>query len=563
MPDYDLGLLSDTGRELYVADAINDLTRLRLELASESLEGISERPEWGGISASLRALGEDHQATVVDAFAAALVAVGEVSHAGEDHEFVANGIDTVEMLLRTGADLDRTRLQQFVERIEHFATERQVPIPEIAGAILTGDVLRSRSRVPKQGATDGFDLPPIDPPTWEFEPAAALARVLEAAPVEPAEPAVDAPLEAANEVSSAPDPQGAQVPLQSATEKALGSSSARESAGGKAVNFLPLFDQRLPPNLQGGISSEEALADVAATPVSAPSAETVLAELPIAAEAAVLPASEPGTEGDAVSELAAAFDSVPVPGADRAGAMARLSTRAKALAQSSLWLSEQLKPMAVQPSGASAALDAVRRDALALLAVDQLVSAGGVRRKVQVGEATAAQLRALQDEIGSFEAFSVEGEWCRVALSEAAAAQLRRRQLLDRMVLAIAPVDSLSVWLPMQSQRLSVWVANADDGSMCAVPDLRVAEAPAMPPTRLLSVGPGAMPVVQAGAPADAQSMPVIQLHSGVVAIDPAKWRRQRATCFVAATPVLGLEWLAGAALCGGQSAVLIDPSRF
>jgi len=545
MPDYDLGLLSDTGRELYVADAINDLTRLRLELASESLEGISERPEWGGISASLRALGEDHQATVVDAFAAALVAVGEVSHAGEDHEFVANGIDTVEMLLRTGADLDRTHLQQFVERIEHFATERQVPIPEIAGAILAGDVLRPRSRALKQAATDGFELPPIDPPTWEFEPA------------------VDAPPEAANDISSPPDPQGAQVPLQSSTEKALGSSSARESAGGKSVNFLPLFDQRLPPNLQGGIRSDEALADVAATPVSAPSAETVLAELPIAAEAVVLTVTEPGTEGDAVSELAAAFDSVPVPGADRAGAMARLSTRAKALAQSSLWLSEQFKPMAVQPSGASAALDAVRRDALALLAVDQLVSAGGVRRKVQVGEATAAQLRALQDEIGSFEAFSIEGEWCRVSLSEAAAAQLRRRQALDRMVLAIAPVESLSVWLPMQSQRLSVWVANADDGSMCAVPDLRVAEAPSMSPTRLLSVGPGAMPVVQTGVPADAQSMPLIQLHSGVVAIDPAKWRRQRATCFVAATPVLGLEWLAGAALCGGQSAVLIDPSRF
>jgi hypothetical protein len=554
MPDYDLGLLSDTGRELYVADAINDLTRLRLELASESLEGIFERPEWGGISASLRALGEDHQATVVDAFAAALVAVGEVSHAGEDHEFVANGIDTVEMLLRTGADLDRTRLQQFVERIERFATERQVPIPEIAEAILAGDVLRPRSRAPKQGSTDGFELPPIDPPTWEFEHAAALARVLEAAPVEPSEPAVDAPPEAANDVSPPPDPQGAHVPVQSATEK---------SAGGKAVNFLPLFDQRLPPNLQGGISFKEPLADVAETPVSVPSVETVLVELPIAAEAVVLPVSEPGTEGDAVSELAAAFDSVPVPGADRAGAMARLSTRAKALAQSSLWLSEQLKPMAVQPSGASAALDAVRRDALALLAVDQLVSAGGERHKVQVGEATASQLRVLQDEIGSFEAFSVEGEWCRISLSEAAAAQLRRRRLLDRMVLAIAPVDSLSVWLPMQSQRLSVWVANADDGSMCAVPDLRVAEAPSMSPTRLLLVGPGAMPVVQTGAPEDAQSMPLIQLHSGVVAIDPAKWRRQRATCFVAATPVLGLEWLAGAALCGGQSAVLIEPSRF
>jgi len=219
--------------------------------------------------------------------------------------------------------------------------------------------------------------------------------------------------------------------------------------------------------------------------------------------------------------------------------------------------------MAVQPSGASAALDAVRRDALALLAVDQFVSAGGVRRKVQVGEATAAQLRVLQDEIGSFEAFSVEGEWCRISLSEAAAAQLRRRQLLDRTVLAIAPVDSLSVWLPMQSQRLSVWVANADDGSMCAVPELRVAEATSLPPTRLLSVGSGAMPVVQTGAPADLQSMPLIQLCSGVVAIDPAKWRRQRATCFVVAIPVLGLEWLAGAALCGGQSAVLIDPSRF
>jgi hypothetical protein len=554
MPDYDLGLLSDTGRELYVADAINDLTRLRLELASESLEGISERPEWGGISASLRALGEDHQATVVDAFAAAMVAVGEVSHAGEDHEFVANGIETVDMLLRTGADLDRTRLQQFVERIERFATERQVPIPEIAVAILAGDVLRPRSRAPKQGPNDGFELPPIDPPTWEFEQAAALARVLEAAPVEPSKPAADAPPEAANDVSSPPDPQGAQVPLKSATEK---------SAGGKSVNFLPLFDQRLPPNLQGGISSNEALADVAATPLSAPSAEAVLAELPTAAEVAASPASEPGTEGDAVSELAAAFDSVPVTGDDRAGAMTRLSTRAKALAQSSLWLSEQLKPMAVQPSGASAALDAVRRDALALLAVDQLVSAGGVRRKVQVGEATAAQLRVLQDEIGSFEAFSVEGEWCRISLSEAAAAQLRRRQLLDRMVLAIAPVDSLSVWLPMQSQRLPVWVANADDGSMCAVPELRVAEAPSMPPTRLLSVGPSAIPVVRTGAPADAQSMPLIQLCSGVVAIDPAKWRRQRATCFVVATPVLGLEWLAGAALCGGQSAVLIDPSRF
>jgi len=536
MPDYDLGLLSDTGRELYVADAINDLTRLRLELASESLVDISERPEWGGIAASLRALGEDHQATVVDAFAAALVAVGESSHAGEDHEFVAKGIDTVEMLLRAGPDLDSSRLQQFVERIEHFATERQVPIPEIAAAVLAGDGLQARSRAPKQSGRDGFDLPPIDPPSWEFEQAAALARVLEAAPEEPAD---------------AIAPQ---------------TSSARAPVSGKAVNFLPLFDQTLPPNLQAGTTYVEEPARNVAVDAS-PSGQVLPAGLLIAEEASAAASDEQRpiqapAHRDAVSELASTFDPIPAPGDERASALSRLSAQAKALAQSSLWLSEQINPMAVSPSGASAALDAVRRDALAVLAVDQLVSAGGVRHKVQVGEATANQLRALQDEIGSFEAIHVEGEWCRLTISEAAAAQLRRRQLLDGMVLAVLALESLTLWLPMQSQRLPVWVANADDGSVCAVPDLRFTEGMATAAARQLSVGAGAMPVVLTGGSTEA-SMPLIRLGSGVVALDPAKWERRRATCFVAATPVPGLEWLAGAALCAGRSAVLIDPSRF
>jgi hypothetical protein len=76
MPDSEIGLLADTGRELYVADAISDLTRLRLQLASASLAGISRRPEWGGIAASLRALGETHPAVVVDAFAQVLEVLG-------------------------------------------------------------------------------------------------------------------------------------------------------------------------------------------------------------------------------------------------------------------------------------------------------------------------------------------------------------------------------------------------------------------------------------------------------------------------------------------------------
>jgi hypothetical protein len=129
MPEQDFGLLSDTGRELYVADAINDLTRLRLQLASATLAGIADRPEWGGIAASLRALGEDHPATVVDAFADVLKAVGEESHAGEDHEFLAYGTPTQDLpdpVARAVAEL-RDQVAAANARIAELERQRAEP----------------------------------------------------------------------------------------------------------------------------------------------------------------------------------------------------------------------------------------------------------------------------------------------------------------------------------------------------------------------------------------------------------------------------------------------------
>ena len=168
MPEQDFGLLADTGRELYVADAINDLTRLRLQLASATLAGIANRPEWGGIAASLRALGEDHPATVVDVFAEVLKAVGEEARAGEDHEFVAYGIDTVDMLLRAGDEFDLDRLKGFVDRIHAFASDRGLAVPEIPEAVLAGQLPQPASRSPFATNFKGFDLPPIDPPSWDL-----------------------------------------------------------------------------------------------------------------------------------------------------------------------------------------------------------------------------------------------------------------------------------------------------------------------------------------------------------------------------------------------------------
>jgi len=586
MPDQDFGLLSDTGRELYVADAINDLTRLRLQLASASLAGISERPEWGGIAASLRALGEDHPAIVVDAFAEVLKAVGEDAHAGEDHEFVALGVDTVDMLLRAGDEFDPSRLKSFVDRIHAFSADRGLETPDIPEAISAGQLVKPASRSPFATSLRGFELPPIDPPSWDLDEFAApveetdpLAQIdevdqptvdvdaeetavaLEAASPEPtivsgleAGPGQGGDYSEIDATQPLTDPGGALVSAISA-DAAPVSVPASESGNDtkKVVNFGPLFDPKLPPNISP--SHEQPAPDTLVPEVvQALSPNTPQPKQPPPGVAPLSVRSQP----DPVAELASAFDSIPAATAAHAAGSANLA----ALAQGALWLAECVRPiLGVGGAAAASAVDGVRRDALAALAVDHVVSAAGSRQRIQVGEQTRVFLRRLQNEVGSFDDFAIDAQWCRIHLSEAAADLANRLGLIGAAPLAVSVDSGRQIWVPVQAQRLTIWQSVADDGTACALPDLS-GSTPVDGPWQALMIGAGGRPevvAVAAGVPMP-PAAPVVLLGSGPVVLDPGRWKRLRSTCFVLGAPLAGLDWVAGAALVAGESAVLLNP---
>jgi hypothetical protein len=555
MPEQDFGLLSDTGRELYVADAINDLTRLRLQLASATLAGIADRPEWGGIAASLRALGEDHPAIVVDAFADVLKAVGEESHSGEDHEFLAYGIDTVDMLLRAGDEFDSGRFKGFVERIHSFAADRGLEAPEIPEVVLAGQLPQPASRSPFSTSLKGFDLPPIDPPSWDLEsfvmPADQVGAEVEtevdgefeANVARLAEPPIDVTSEA---------PAGHEPAEAQAVEEAV----AVENDSKKAVNFGPLFDPKLPLNLSP--SSTQVVEPVSR--VELPSIEEA-ANVPVVANSIATPRVAP-SQSDPVAELAAAFDSIPAATADRSGRTAGVASL-DALAQGALWMAECMRPVTGALAAVTAtAVDGVRRDALAALAVDHVVSAAHARQRIQVGEQTRIFLRRLQNEVGSFDSFTIDAQWCRIQLSEPAAGISLRLGLVAAAPLAVSADGGRQIWVPVQAQRLTIWQFVADDGTVCALPDLSTEAVGDSVAWRALMIGQGGRPEVVAVA-ADVPmppAAPIVLLGSGPVILDPSRWKRLRSTCFVLGQPLTGIDWVAGAAFTAGTSAVLLNP---
>jgi len=583
MPEQDFGLLADTGRELYVADAINDLTRLRLQLASATLAGIADRPEWGGTAASLRALGEDHPATVVDAFSEVLKVVGEEARAGEDHEFVAYGIDTVDMLLRAGDEFDSDRLKGFVEQIHSFASDRGLEVPEIPEAILAGQLPKPASRSPFAKNLKGFDLPPIDPPSWDLEAFSmspeevgengGAEENLEAGEGGEIEHGTEAEAEAAATHVAGPLVEASEGLIASEVPETLESqelhkisavdepskpegATAVEHDSKKVVNFGPLFDPKLPFNL-----------NPSSTPVVEPasSAEHPPIEAVPAVSEQVHPVATPSfvpSQSDPVAELASAFDSIPAATADRSARAAGVTNLA-ALAQGALWLSEFIRPLTVAGAAVTAtAVDGGRRDALAALAVDHVVSAAGARQRIQVGEQTRVFLRGLQNEVGSFDAFTTDAQWCRIQLSEPAAGIAQRLGLVAKAPLAVSAEGARQVWVPVQAQRLTIWQCVADDGTVCALPDLPT-EITADPLAwQALMIGPGGRPEVVAVA-ADVPmppAAPIIRLGSGPVVLDPSRWKRLRSTCFVLGQPLAGIDWVAGTALTAGSSAVLLNP---
>jgi len=573
MPEQDFGLLSDTGRELYVADAINDLTRLRLQLASASLAGIADRPEWGGIAASLRALGEDHPATVVDAIADVLKAVGEESHAGEDHEFLAYGIDTVDMLLRAGDEFDSDRLKGFVQRIHAFASDRGLSVPEIPEEVLAGQLSRPASRSPFATNLKGFDLPPIDPPSWDLEafsmPAEEVAEEGggEAGAGPQAESKIeveaasivgvpDDALEITESLEGPASPKHPETPAR-VDASVVADASAVENDSKKAVDFGPLFDPKLPFNLN---SSSTPVVELVSRDEAPPIQE--VAAGPADSHPIPIPGGVARSQSDPVAELASAFDSIPAATADRSGRGAGVANLA-ALAQGALWLAECMRPVTGAGAAVTAtAVDGVRRDALAALAVDHVVSAAGARQRIQIGEQTRVFLRRLQNEVGSFDSFVIDAQWCRIQLSEPAAVIAERLGLVATAPLAVCADGGRQIWVPVQAQRLTIWQCVADDGTICALPDLSAEAVADALPWHALMIGPGGRPEVVAVA-ADVPkppAAPVIRLGTGPVVLDPSRWRRIRSTCFVLGQPLAGIDWVAGAALAAGCSAVLLNP---
>jgi len=532
MPDSEIGLLADTGRELYVADAISDLTRLRLQLASASLAGISRRPEWGGIAASLRALGETHPAVVVDAFAQVLEVVGEEAYASQDHEFVALGIDTIDMLLRSGSGFDPQRLSHFVEQVRRFCDERGVVSPGIPEEQEAAPSGRPSSRSPFGLGNQPFELPPIDPPSWDLDeyapkPAPVVAPPEDVAPPAPPDDSPEVPASPAPVAKKKRDttPEAAEVPVSPAAPPKSRAKVRVKDRNKEALPEAPLVAAIEP-----------------------------LTQAPFAAAPQV----------DAVAELAATFDAVPAAGAlapEVAAASGAGVSKLVALAQGALWLAESLAPTGVAAAGAVSALDAIRRDALAALSCEHLVSAAGERRKVQVSDGSRNLLRRLQNEVGSFDEFVIEGEWCRIGLSEAAANVLERAIVLDAVPLFVRGDGGRHLWLPVQSQRLTVWETRADDGTHCVVPDL-IAPVPVEgAPWRALVIGAGGVPTVVSVAAGVAlpPGAPVVRLGSGAAVLDPMRWKRRRATCFVLGRVLGGLYWVAGAAMLAGEPAVILN----
>jgi hypothetical protein len=171
-------------------------------------------------------------------------------------------------------------------------------------------------------------------------------------------------------------------------------------------------------------------------------------------------------------------------------------------------------------------------------------------------------LRQLQNEVGSFDAFAVDGQWCRIQLSEPAAGIAGRLGLVAEAPLAVSSEGGRRVWVPVQAQRLTVWQFEADDGTICALPDLPAEAIVGAVPWHALTIGQGGCPEVVAVA-ADVPmppAAPIVRLGSGPVVLDPGRWKRLRSTCFVLGQPLAGIDWVAGAALAAGSSAVLLNP---
>jgi hypothetical protein len=234
-----------------------------------------------------------------------------------------------------------------------------------------------------------------------------------------------------------------------------------------------------------------------------------------------------------------------------------------ALAQGALWLAECIRPVTGAGAAVTAtAVDGVRRDALAALAVDHVVSAAGARQRIQVGEQTRIFLRRLQNEVGSFDSFTVDAQWCRIHLSEPAAGIAERLGLVAAAPLAVCADGGRQVWVPVQAQRLTIWQCVADDGAICALPDLPAEAVADALPWHALMIGPGGRPEVVAVAAEVPMppAAPFIRLGSGPVVLDPGRWKRIRSTCFVLGQPLAGIDWVAGAALIAGSSAVLLNP---
>jgi hypothetical protein len=333
-------------------------------------------------------------------------------------------------------------------------------------------------------------------------------------------------------------------------------ASAVENDSKKAVDFGPLFDPKLPFNL-----------NPSSTPVVEPASSAQ--HPPIEAQPAVLevvhriptPRLAP-SQSDPVAELASAFDSIPAATADRSVRAAGVDNLA-ALAQGALWLAEFIRPFAGAGAAVTAtAVDGVRRDALAALAVDHVVSAAGARQRIQVGEQTRVFLRRLQNEVGSFDAFATDAQWCRIQLSEPAAGIAQRLGLVAKAPLAVSAEGGRQIWVPVQAQRLTIWQCMAEDGTVCALPDLPT-EATGDPVAwHALMIGLGGRPEVVAVA-ADVPmppAAPIVRLGSGPVVLDPGRWKRLRSTCFVLGQPLAGIDWVAGTALTDGSSAVLLNP---
>jgi hypothetical protein len=199
---------------------------------------------------------------------------------------------------------------------------------------------------------------------------------------------------------------------------------------------------------------------------------------------------------------------------------------------------------------------------LAALAVDHVVSAAGARQRIQVGEQTRSFLRRLQNEVGSFDSFTIDAQWCRIQLSEPAAGISLRLGLVAAAPLAVGADGGRHIWVPVQAQRLTIWQFVADDGTVCALPDLSTEAVGDSVAWRALIIGQGGRPEVVAVA-ADVPtppSAPLVLLGSGPVVLDPSRWKRLRSTCFVLGQPLTGVDWVAGAALTAGTSAVLLNP---